>query len=223
MTYCASLAGCRRRPVAQTAAARSDAALARATVDSDTRPATDHAASGDTGLWFVPTGEILPAKRWSVSAYRVNFDYQQGFTDISNLPVTFGVGIGDRVEFFGAWTLVRRIDRDSRADLHGRQTRRRADSSTTIRSCGRAGRTTSSATSGSAPSSTSSSEWRQQPVAFAVRGMVKLPTGDEDDGRRHGQARLRVDAIVSKEINQRVELSGYGGFIVRGATRRGRL
>ncbi len=24
------------------------------------------------------------------------------------------------------------------------------------------------------------------------------------------------DAIVSKEINQRVELSGYGGFIVRG-------
>ncbi len=45
---------------------------------------------GDTGLWFVPTAEILPAKRWSGSAYRVNFDYQQGFTDVSNWPVTFG-------------------------------------------------------------------------------------------------------------------------------------
>src|SRR5687768_1037852 len=46
----------------------------------DLRPATT-THMGDTGLWFVPTAEILPAKRWSASAYRVNFDYQQGFTD----------------------------------------------------------------------------------------------------------------------------------------------
>ena len=39
---------------------------------------------GDTGLWFVPTGEVLPAKRWSFSVYRVNFDYNEGFTDVSN-------------------------------------------------------------------------------------------------------------------------------------------
>ena len=58
--------------------------------------------------------EVLPAKRWSASAYRVNFDYHQGFTDVSNWPVTFGFGIKDRVEIFGAWTVIRRIDRDSR-------------------------------------------------------------------------------------------------------------
>src|SRR5688572_32231828 len=78
-----------------------------------TRPATATAA-GDTGLWFVPTGEILPARRWSFSAYRVNFDYEQGFTDASRFPVTFGVGIGDRVELFGTVTTVTRIDRDLR-------------------------------------------------------------------------------------------------------------
>ena len=44
----------------------------------------------------------------------MNFDYQQGFTDVSNWPVTFGFGLGDRAEIFGAWTVVRRIDRDSR-------------------------------------------------------------------------------------------------------------
>ena len=81
--------------------------------DGDVRPATT-TPMGDTGLWFVPTAEILPAKRWSASAYRVNFDYQQGFTDVSNWPVTFGYGIKDRVEVFGAWTVVRRIDRDVR-------------------------------------------------------------------------------------------------------------
>src|SRR5438045_8440586 len=79
----------------------------------DTRPATT-TINGDTGLWFVPTGEVLPAKKWSLSAYRVNFDRDQGFTDVSDWPVTFGAGLGDRGELFGAWTVVRRIDRDGR-------------------------------------------------------------------------------------------------------------
>ena len=61
------------------------------------------------------------------------------------------------------------------------------------------------------------SQWRQQPAAFAMRGMVKLPTGDKDSGAGTGKADFALDAIVSKEINQRVEVSGYGGFIVRGA------
>ena len=61
------------------------------------------------------------------------------------------------------------------------------------------------------------SQWRQQPVAFAVRGMVKLPTGDTDSGASTGKADFALDAIVSKEINERVEVSGYGGFIVRGS------
>ena len=79
----------------------------------DTRKATT-TADGDTGLWFVPTGEILPAKKWSFSIYRVNFDYEEGFTDVSNWPVTLGVGLGDRAELFGAFHVVRRIDRDVR-------------------------------------------------------------------------------------------------------------
>ncbi|HEY7449122.1 MAG TPA: hypothetical protein VH702_13280, partial [Vicinamibacterales bacterium] len=41
------------------------------------RPATT-TIYGDTGLWFLSTGEILPAGRWSVSAYRVNYDREQG-------------------------------------------------------------------------------------------------------------------------------------------------
>ena len=86
------------------------------TVSEETRPATT-TIRGDTGLWFVPTGEVLPARRWSLSAYRVNFDFSQGFTDVSDWPVTFGVGLGDRAEIFGAWTLVRRIDRDVRPIL----------------------------------------------------------------------------------------------------------
>lgn len=58
---------------------------------TDTRPATT-TFLGDTGLWYVPTAEILPARKWSLSAYRVNFDDNQGFSDVSNWPVTFAFG-----------------------------------------------------------------------------------------------------------------------------------
>src|SRR4051794_14385854 len=74
----------------------------------DTRKATT-TTSGDTGLWFVPSGEILPAGKWSASAYRVNVDFEQGFTDVSNWLATFAFGVKDRAELFGAFTFLNRI------------------------------------------------------------------------------------------------------------------
>jgi peptidoglycan-associated lipoprotein len=46
--------------------------------------------------------------------------------------------------------------------------------------------------------------------------MIKLPTGDKDGGAGTGKTDFVLDAVLSKELNQRVEVSGYGGFIVRG-------
>src|SRR5262245_35785448 len=93
-------------PAAPTGAAASSSS-------TDTRPATT-TFLGDTGLWNVPTGEVLPDRKWSVSAYRVNFDDNQGFSDVSNWPLTFGFGVRDRVEIFGSFVVVNRIDRDIR-------------------------------------------------------------------------------------------------------------
>ena len=72
-----------QQPATQTPMSQQPATM----TNGDTRKATT-TADGDTGLWFVPTGEILPAKRWSFSVYRVNFDYEEGFTDMSTWPVT---------------------------------------------------------------------------------------------------------------------------------------
>jgi outer membrane protein OmpA-like peptidoglycan-associated protein len=186
------------------------------TYTGETRPATT-TILGDTGLWFVPTGEILPAKRWSASAYRVNFDYNEGFTDVSNWPVTFGYGIGNKVEIVGAWDLVRRIDRDSRPIF------RPADS--------RSGGLVNDYpfVSGGWSDNQLGDFWvggkanlmseyhNLHPVAIGVRGMVKLPLAkDDEEGVGTGKVDILVDGIVSKEINQRVEVSGYGGFMFRG-------
>ena len=50
-----------------------------------------------------------------------------------------------------------------------------------------------------------------------MRGLVKLPTGDTSSGASTGKADFAFDGMVSKEINERVEVSGYAGFIVRGS------
>ena len=83
----------------------------------ETRPATT-TFFGDTGLWFVPTAEILPHKKFSGSGYRANWDYQQGLTDVSHFAITGAGGIRDRVEIFGSFRVDTRIDHD-RAPIFG--------------------------------------------------------------------------------------------------------
>ena len=180
---------------------------------AETRPATN-THMGDTGLWFVPTGEVLPARRWSFSLYRVNFDYNAGFTDVSNWPVTFGVGLGDRAEIFGAVQAVRRIDRDARPLFFPNQGGGVVNEYPFVRD-GWSGNQFGDIWVGAKVNL--ASQFRQNPVAFGLRGMVKLPTAnDDDEGVGTGKADFAIDAVVSREINQRVELSGFGGFIVRG-------
>jgi outer membrane protein OmpA-like peptidoglycan-associated protein len=179
----------------------------------ETRPATP-TPQGDTGLWFVPTGEILPDRKWSFSLYRVNFDYEQGFTDVSDWPVTFGVGLRDRVEVFGALTVVNRIDRDVRPLFLLSQ----LDAGGVVADYpfvreGWTGNHLGDLRVGVKYNLLS--EWRQQPAAVAVRALIKLPTGD-DDNASTGATDFSFDFIASKEINQRVELAGFAGFVFRG-------
>jgi outer membrane protein OmpA-like peptidoglycan-associated protein len=183
---------------------------------ADTRPATN-TFLGDTGLWFVPTGEVLPNRRWSASGYYTNFDYTQGFTDVSHFIGTFGYGFG-RAELFGSWRVVTRVDRDTNAD-----------GQTIFNSDARYGGVTNDYPLMRSTWSDNQlgdlllgakvnllSESRQQPVAFALRGVVKLPTGKDSEGASSGKADFLVDAIVSKEVNRAAEITGFGGFIVRG-------
>ena len=183
---------------------------------SDTRPATV-TTSGDTGLWFVPTGEVLPARTWSVSAQRVNFDYEQGFTDVSNFPLTFGVGIADRAEIFGAWTLVRRIDRDVRPlffPTFGGIEGAGVVNEYPFNSRAWSGNQLGDLWLGAKINATS--QYREAPAALALRGLIKVPTADRDEGAGTGKADFAIDGIVSSEINHRVEVSAFAGFIVRG-------
>ena len=162
----------------------------------------------------MPTGEILPDGKLSVSAYRANFDREQGFTDISHHALTFGVGVRNRLELFGSFRVNTRIDRDVRPrfrpDVPG------AGGVANATPFMRTGFSNSVGDLLIGTKINLSSEYRQQAAAFAVRVIAQLPTGDDAAGAGTGKASFFVDAIISKHVNERVEVSGFGGFAVRG-------
>src|SRR6478672_5488830 len=79
----------------------------------ETRPATT-TFFGDTGLWFVPTAEVLGHGQWSASGYRRGTNYIQGYSNVADFAGTFAFGVSDRAEIFGSFLVDTRIDRDVR-------------------------------------------------------------------------------------------------------------
>jgi outer membrane protein OmpA-like peptidoglycan-associated protein len=181
------------------------------------RPATT-TVSGTTGIWYVPTSEVLPKKKWSMSLYRTNIDYGQGFTDVSTFPLTFAVGLGNKAELFGSWSLATRIDRDSRPLFFTAVNPDAAANGGIIVDHPGVRQEWSGNQLGDfwVGGKFNLSHASTSNTGFGVRAMVKLPVGDEDSGASSGQTDFAVDGIVSS-YGSAVEVSGYGGVIVRGS------
>jgi len=189
-------------------------AQAPAGMEETVRPATT-SIYGDTGLWFVPTGEVLRDGTWSASAYRLNWDVRQGFTDISHFEGTFGYGIGNRAEIFGAVRFLTRIDRDTRPIFgFGGDRFGGVDNNYPFVRQGWIGNDFGDIFLGAKVNLLSES--REAPVAVAIRGMLKAPTGSADGGSGTGKMDALFDFIVSKEIASVVEVSGNLGYRHRG-------
>jgi len=189
-------------------------AQAPAGMEETVRPATT-SIYGDTGLWFVPTGEVLRDGTWSASAYRLNWDVRQGFTDISHFEGTFAYGVKGRAEIFGAVRFITRIDRDTRPIFgFGGEKYGGVDNGYPYVREGWIGNKFGDTFLGAKVNLLSES--RQNPVAIAVRGIVKVPTGSADNQSGTGKLDAQFDFIVSKEIAQTAEVSGSIGYRHRG-------
>ena len=181
--------------------------------DVDTRSATT-TFSGDTGLWFVPTAEVLSHGRWSASAYRRGVNEVQGFTNVADIAGTFAVGLGGRTEVFGTFNAITRIDRDLRR-LYSTD----AAVGGVLARYPRVTRGWSGNEVGDLTLGAKINVWsalQQKPLSLAVRALVKLPTGGTNAGVSTGAADAGVDFIVSHEAGARVELAGHAGYSVLG-------
>jgi peptidoglycan-associated lipoprotein len=180
----------------------------------ETRPATT-TFNGDTGLWYVPTAEVLGKGQWSTSVYRRGTNWVQGYTNVADFAGTFAYGIGGRAEVFGSFLVDTRIDRDSRPifgsdpafgsfiDRYPKVNQYWTGDNVGDLYVG--------------AKFNILSESRQDPVALALRAMVKAPTGKADAGVSTGKPDFSVDGVISKEAAKLVEVSGYGGYEWRGS------
>lgn len=173
---------------------------------TETRPATN-TFLGDTGLWFVPTGEVLPRGRASGGAYYINQDFGEAFMDVADFAGVFGYGIGDRAEVFGTFQFYRRIDADRRPVL--------ADGAPVGHPNPVDGWQEGVGDAYIGGKYSFMSQGDDRPAAAAIRGVVKLPTASFDDGLGTRRADFLVDGIVSRELQSQVELSGYAGLAFR--------
>jgi outer membrane protein OmpA-like peptidoglycan-associated protein len=181
--------------------------------DEGTRPATT-TFLGDTGLWFVPTAEVLPSGDVSASVHRTEVGFRQGNTNVSFWPVTGAVGLG-RAELFGSIRVVTRIDRDTVPLLFtgtGDETGGLLNEYPGVHETW-TGNRLGDLFLGAKLNLMSQQELR--PVAFALRGTVKLPTGDRDAGTGTGEYDGMFDVVASGEFGG-IELAGFSGVAMRG-------
>ncbi len=178
-----------------------------------TRPATT-TFFGDTGLWYVPTAEVLPAGKWSVSGYRRGTNYISGYTNVADFATTFAFGIKNRAEIFGSFLLDTRVDRDTKplffsdVKIGGIVDRYPGVNKTW------SGNNLGDLYVGAKVSLMSEAD--RHAVSTAVRLMFKVPTGKLENGAGTGKLDTIADFIVSKEISRVFELSGFAGYEMRG-------
>jgi len=180
---------------------------------AETRPATT-TFYGDTGLWFVPSAEVLPNGKWSVSGYRRGTNYIQGYTNVGDFAGTFGVGIRNRAEIFGSFVFDTRIDRDVRPLFLADPAYGGIVAAHPNVHAQWIGNQVGDLFVGAKINFLSQAD--QKPAALAVRGVVKVPTGDDASGASTGKADFFADFIASTEAGRVADVSGYAGVEVRG-------
>jgi outer membrane protein OmpA-like peptidoglycan-associated protein len=218
VVVCSFVLTCAANALAQSGSSATASGQSATQSSSDTTPVSTRPATttffGDTGLWFVPTAEVVPQGRWAASGYRRGTNYIQGYSNVADFAGTFSFGIKDRAEVFGSFLFDTRIDRDLKP-LFGVE----PAFAGIIDRYPRVAVPFTGNKVGDFYVGVKYNIWsayRQKPVSLAVRAMVKLPTGDSDAGVSTGKADGLFDFIISKEAARVAEVSGYAGFEVRG-------
>jgi outer membrane protein OmpA-like peptidoglycan-associated protein len=204
---CAAVAGAQTSSTTQ-----SQSSSTSQSADVTTRPAFN-TFFGDTGLWFVPTAEVLPEGRWSAAGYRRGTDYKQGYTNVGDFAINFAYGVKPKIEVFGSLIVDTRVDRDLRPIFYPNSEYGGIVADYPRVNTGWTGNNFGDLYIGAKYNI--KSQYHQDPVALAVRAMFKLPTGK--DVASTGAVDFLGDFIASKEIQKVAEVAGHIGFRVGGS------
>ena len=199
---CCTVGHSQPRPALRPLSTRRGTSLLRSTSEPAVRPATT-TFFGDTGLWYVPTAEVLAHGKWSVSGYRARHELPiQGYTNVADFAGTFAFGIRDRAEIFGSFTR-RHAHRPRPAAALRPTIRTSAASSIATRGSTRDGPATTSATSTVGAKINFCVGPPEPGGAGGARRWSKLPTGDKDAGVGTGKADVSSTSSSARKRSER--------------------
>ena len=178
------------------------------TIDSkeyEVHPATP-AYEGETGLFHMATAYTLPKGKFSFSLFRDNLDRDPKDIDISIHGVSLAVGLTNRLELHGNFGLQNRIDAD--ALFQAGYFNDYPFVSTPWE--------TGAGDLKLGLKFKALDDYMGDPLGLAIRGFVKIPTADENKGLGTGKTSWGGDLILSKNIDEKLDLHGSIGFVVNG-------
>jgi outer membrane protein OmpA-like peptidoglycan-associated protein len=173
--------------------------------DYEVRPATPDYA-GDTGLFHLPSAYTLPRGKFSFGLFRDNLDRDPKDQDISVLGGSFAYGITRRFEVYAGFGFQNRIDADAlfQAGFVNDYPFVASPWQTGVGDIGIGGKYKFL------------DDYRGDPVAFAARAYVKLPTADDAKGLGTGKASFGGDLVLSKGLGRVVDVHGSIGYQING-------
>ena len=198
--------------VAPVAAQTTPPATTSQNTTTETRPALP-TFFGDTGLWFVPTADTLAPHKPSFQLFRANWDERQGLTDVNNIGFTAAYGINDRIEVFGSWKVVR-LRRGVRDPVFvpGDPAFGGVDDNFPYLRRGWSKTLGGTPVVGAKWSVISQS--RGDAMSLAIRPVLEFPSGAQWGGT--SDLAGHIDLVTSRELAQKVELTGSIGGVLRG-------
>jgi outer membrane protein OmpA-like peptidoglycan-associated protein len=164
------------------------------------------AYEGETGLFHMSTAYTLPKGKFSFSLFRDNLDRDPKDEDISIHGVSLGYGATEKLEIFGNFGLQNRINAD--ALFQAGYFNDYPFVSTPWE--------TGAGDLKLGAKFKFLDDYHGDAVGLAVRGFVKIPTANENKGLGTGKTSWGGDLILSKSIDDKLDLHGSIGFIQNG-------
>ena len=189
------------------------AAAQQTTANDDSRGRVAVTTDGDAGLWWLPVADTNGKKKHRGSAQRNSFNTPQGQMNVANFTANVSYGLTDRLDVFGAWDFIQRVDRDNQRLFNSDPERGGVDPRAPYAKEYWSGNKIGDMRVGLKYGILS--EAAGNGVSFGPRVFINLPTGDADEGGGQGGMAADVSAVLSKWANRNVVLTGEVGYNFR--------
>ena len=189
------------------------AAQQTTTTQDDSRGRVAVTTDGDAGLWWLPVADTNGKRKHRGSAQRNSFNTPQGQMNVANFTANVSYGLSDRLDVFGAWDFIQRVDRDNQQLFNSDPERGGVDPRAPFANERWTGNKVGDLRVGAKFGLLS--EAAGNGLGLAARGFINLPTGDADAGAGQGGVSADISGVLSKWLSRHVVLTGELGYNFR--------